>query len=111
MDTDAFYHSTAWHHKRAEILARDHYECVLCKEGKGYKPGRRHTRAVIVHHVQHLREHPDLALADTYTDGQGVQHRQLISVCRACHELVCHPDRRNISREKNRNRFVNEERW
>jgi len=66
---------------------------------------------VIVHHVKHLKEFPELALSNYYTDRDGSRHRQLISVCRACHELVCHPDRRNLSREKNQNHFHNRERW
>jgi hypothetical protein len=48
---------------------------------------------VIVHHVQHLEDHPELALADVYTDAHGVELRQLVSVCRDCHETVCHPER------------------
>jgi hypothetical protein len=41
----------------------------------------------------HLDEHPELALSDYYIGADGVQHRQLVSVCRECHETVCHPER------------------
>lgn len=111
MATNPFYLSSAWHRKRKEILERDHHECVLCREGKGYRPGKRHTRAVIVHHVKHLKEFPELALSNYYIDADGHKHRQLISVCRACHEVVCHPDRRNPSCENRRWHFQNEEKW
>lgn len=81
-----FYTSTAWKKKRAEVLKLDHYECQRCK-AKG-----KYSRAEIVHHVLHLREHPAKAL-DIY-DGD---RRQLVSVCKRCHEEL-HPEaqRQNI---------------
>lgn len=97
-----FYCSAAWHRKREEILRRDRHECQICKS-RG-----RYTRAEIVHHVLHLKDRPDLALSDTYRDGDGVERRQLISVCRDCHETVCHPERMRKERKK---KFVTEERW
>lgn len=107
----AFYASTAWRHKRDEILKRDHYECLLCKEGKGYAHKPMHTRAVLVHHVNHLKDRPDLALSDTYVDANGETKRQLISVCKACHEVVCHPERRGLSRGYHHHEPVTRERW
>lgn len=82
-----FYDSPEWRAKRRQILAADRYECQECKR-RG-----RYSRAVIVHHVQHLEDHPELALSDVYTDAHGVDRRQLISVCHDCHETVCHPER------------------
>jgi 5-methylcytosine-specific restriction endonuclease McrA len=101
MTTNPFYLSPAWQHKRKQILQRDHHECVYCK-AKG-----KHSRAVIVHHVKHLDEYPELALSDYYTDEHGVQHRQLVSVCRDCHETVCHPERMRRTYKKP----LTEERW
>lgn len=76
-----WYNSKAWKDIRAAVLAMDHYECQLCK-AKG-----RYRRAEIVHHMKHLKDRPDLALS--IWDGK---ERQLISVCRACHEKL-HPER------------------
>ena len=87
MEHNPFYDSSEWKRKRREILERDHFECYHCR-ARG-----RYTCAVIVHHVRHLEDAPELALSDTYTDGRGAVHRQLISVCRDCHETVCHPER------------------
>ena len=87
MSRIAFYDSAEWRAKRAEVLKRDRGECYYCRLRGHYSP------AVIVHHVQHLDEHPELALSDTYIDADGVEHRQLVSVCRDCHETVCHPER------------------
>lgn len=75
-----------WHEWRSEtrpaVLAFDRYECQLCK-ARG-----RYSRAEIVHHVKHLRERPDLALS-LYDPETG--ERQLVSVCKACHERE-HPE-------------------
>lgn len=97
-----FYCSTAWHRKRDSILKRDRYECQICKSRGKYK------RAELVHHVKHLKDRPDLALADTYLGDDGQEHRQLISVCKDCHETVCHPDR---MRKERKEKFFTEERW
>jgi 5-methylcytosine-specific restriction endonuclease McrA len=59
----------------------DNHECQICKR-KG-----RYRRADIVHHVKHLKDRPDLALS--IWDGE---ERQLVSVCRQCHEDL-HPER------------------
>ncbi|MBO7669230.1 MAG: hypothetical protein J6S60_01450 [Oscillospiraceae bacterium] len=78
-----FYNTKEWREKRDEIIKRDHRVCYYCHC----------VNAEIVHHVMHLDEHPELALSDTYIDADGVEHRQLVSVCRDCHETVCHPER------------------
>lgn len=97
-----FYCSTAWHHKRNSILKRDRHECQICKAKGKYK------KAELVHHVLHLKDRPDLALADTYPGEDGQEHRQLISVCKECHETVCHPER---MRKNSKEKFQTEERW
>ena len=75
-----FYTWTEWRIRRAEVLRLDHYECQHCKAAGRYR------RADIVHHVKHLRDRPDLALS--IWDGD---ERQLVSVCKACHEAE-HPE-------------------
>lgn len=97
-----FYCSTAWRRKRAEILRRDKYECQICKSRGKYR------RAELVHHVNHLKDRPDLALADTYPGEDGQERRQLISVCKECHETVCHPER---MKKESKKKFSTEERW
>ena len=37
---------------------------------------------------KHPEENPELALEDFYIDEQGRQHRQLLSLCDACHKDV-----------------------
>lgn len=76
-----FYLWADWKVLRAEVLRMDNGECQICREMyKRFRP------AVIVHHVKHLRDRPDLALS--VWDGS---ERQLLSVCKQCHEAL-HPE-------------------
>lgn len=72
-NTKAFYLSKAWRNKRAKILSLQNYECQECK--RGHRPVK---AATIVHHVKHLRSHPELALTDS----------NLLAVCDECHNLL-----------------------
>ena len=97
-----FYKSKEWIELRNEILKESHYECEICrKKGKINK-------AELVHHQQFVRNHPHLSLSKYYTH-KGKRYKNLISVCRHCHETVCHPERMKSYSEKNK--FTNEERW
>ena len=98
-DENIWYNSAAWRHTRAAVLRMDHYECQRCK-ARG-----RHSNAVIVHHVKHLRDRPDLALS-IYDPDTG--ERQLVSVCKRCHEEL-HPEAQRQYRPKGNP--VTVERW
>lgn len=94
-----FYSWPEWKELRPYVLEKlDHSECQICK-AKG-----RYRKATIVHHVKHLRERPDLALS--IWDGE---KRQLLSVCKQCHEDE-HPEafRQNA---KAKAPPITEERW
>ena len=75
-DVRKFYKSKEWKHKRPVILKRDNYECQRCKDLGGY------SKAVVVHHIKHLRDHPELALVDS----------NLSSRCEPCHNIE-HPEK------------------
>lgn len=66
-----FYKSREWSGRsgyaglKEEVLREQHYECQPCKE-RGVI-----TRADTVHHVMHVREHPELALSRWYVDARG----------------------------------------
>ena len=79
---NVWYNSEPWRSTREAVLKADRHECQRCKE-RG-----RYSRAVLVHHVKHLKDRPDLALSiiDPATG-----ERQLVSVCKRCHELL-HPE-------------------
>lgn len=70
-----FYRSTAWKHKREEILKRDNYECVQCR-----KEGRLTTQfdAVLeIDHIKELKDYPELKL----------ENSNLQTLCRSCHNI------------------------
>lgn len=85
-NVDAFYSWPEWRRLKQEVLRLDHFECQECKRRGRYSKG------YIVHHIHHVKDRPDLALS--IWDGK---ERQLISVCRACHEEL-HPERALLPR-------------
>ncbi len=95
--THDFYVSKAWRKFRLRILQRDHYECQHCRA----KRARKIVRATHVHHIQELKDRPDLAFDPD----------NLISLCHMCHEEV--HDRLSKANEarKKKPKFMNEERW
>lgn len=98
----AFYKSTDWLELKAEVLEECHYECQGCLKNGEYK------RADVVHHVNHVRTHPHLALSKYYTDNEGKKQRNLVPLCNACHGLE-HPEK--LGKQQSTNKFTNEEKW
>lgn len=93
-----FYTSKAWLKLRKEVLREHKYECQDCKK-RGY-----YTRANTVHHEQHIKKHPQLALSRTYIY-QGKEYKNLIPLCHACHE------RRHDHRQTKKKEPLTPERW
>lgn len=97
---DPFYKSKYWQRLRKEVLKEQKEECQEClKLGKV-------TKANTVHHVQFVDKYPELALSKYYTY-KGKQYRNLICVCPDCHNKL-HPEKQ---KNKNKTKFINEERW
>ena len=84
---------------RATVLRLDHYECQRCRAHGRYR------RAEIVHHVKHLKDKPDLALS-LYDPDTG--ERQLMSVCKRCHEELHPESQRQFVLKK---QLITAERW
>ena len=84
-----WYNSGDWQAVRDAVKRIDH-ECIICKVA-----GRR-SATRYVHHVKHLRDRPDLALS-IYDPDTG--ERQLICVCKDCHEML-HPEAQRQYRPK-----------
>lgn len=106
-EAKAFYNSSAWKHKRMQILDRDHYECQDCRRRikdaavSGTQligRDRKIWRAEEVHHIQELKEHPELGLDDD----------NLISLCAQCHNLRHGRTPKKFVRRK---KLVSKERW
>lgn len=96
-----FYLSDDWKELREDVLETFHYECQEC-----IKKGR-YTKADCVHHINEVRQRPDLALSRYYIDDKGQQQYNLVPLCNTCHNLI-HDKLGNWQRK---DRFTNEERW
>ena len=103
-----FYKSKEWIQLKNQILKENHYECAECRKHgviTRYDDGRLLST---VHHVCHVRDHPELALSRYYKDYEtGRMELNLIPVCKACHNKL-HPEK---IKKSDQNRFMNEERW
>lgn len=99
-DMFAFYNDRYWRKLSKKIIREHHKECLMCKAE------HRLTRATLVHHVMHLREHPELAYSRTYTDADGKEHIQLMPLCHDCHERI-----HNRGIYAKRSGYINEEKW
>lgn len=106
-EAKAFYNSSAWKDKRIEILNRDHQECQDCRKrlrdavaaGIVLRGEDRKVRsAEEVHHIEELKEHPELGLDDD----------NLISLCKMCHNLRHGRAPRRFRRKK---KLVSKEMW
>lgn len=92
-----FYKSKAWMKLKEEVLKEQHYECQEClKEG-------RLTRADTVHHVNEVKERPELALSKYYHD-ENNKKLNLIGLCKRCHNKV-------HNRFTQKQGFLTEEKW
>lgn len=78
----AFYTWGPWKAVRREVLRLDKRECQHCK-AKG-----KYTKASTVHHVNHVKNNPEMALSIWYRDQKGTIKRNLISICHDCHEAA-----------------------
>lgn len=94
-----FYNDRYWRKLSHAIIAENHNECYLCKQQGKYK------RAILVHHVRHLREHPELAYSCFFFDEDG-KHIQLMPLCYNCHERIHERGIYVINHG-----FINDERW
>ena len=108
-----FYKSREWKDLKRKILRQDHYECQVCKAAgivTRYEVVHgRMEKLQTVHHVMHVTEHPELALSEFYTDSSGSRQRQLITICKACHNKE-HPEK-NKNNSSQRQGYTNTERW
>lgn len=109
-----FYKSKEWIRIKDQILKAAHYECYECrKQGKitRYDVDDNGNKTLIstVHHVQFVRKHPELALSKTYVY-RGKRYPNLIPVCKACHNRL-HPEKHSWKKKRNKDEFMNEERW
>lgn len=96
-----FYKTDEWRELRQEVLDDYHNECSECiKKGK-------YTKAHCVHHVNEVRDRPDLALSRWYVDRDGKRCPNLVPLCKTCHNII----HDKLYEYMRRDMFENEERW
>lgn len=113
-EVEKFYQTDDWKELKEEVLRDFHNECQEClKNGKlttseNYvEDGKVRTAKLHVHHVNELRNRPELALSRWYTDNNGQRQPNLVPLCKTCHNVI-HEKLINWAK---RDKFVNEERW
>ena len=99
------YKSREFRTLRLQVLKTFHYECQRCKESNKI------TSAVLVHHAQEVTKHPELAFEEFYIDKNGIKQRNLIPLCKECHEAIHHRYGFRPNQTKSEQNFINEERW
>lgn len=77
-----FYKSREWLDLRGDILREQKGKCEWCRA----KSPSVLRDAETVHHMQHVRRHPELALSRWYVDGQGRRQKNLVALCHECHD-------------------------
>lgn len=99
-----FYKTDEWLELRDDVMNDQHKECYEClKRGKV-------KRAVMVHHVNEVRQRPELALSKYYTDENGDKQLQLVALCFKCHEVE-HKRLEKWNADRAKEKFTNTERW
>lgn len=108
-----FYKTPEWIRLKAQVLMDNHYECRICRD-KGLvtrydlgEDGKR-RRLSTVHHINEVRQHPELALERYYTDSSGQRRENLIPVCKQCHNAL---HNRTFQGKVNKGKFTTPERW
>ena len=81
-DMSMFYTSKEWRRLRRKVLKQYKGECQPCK-ARGY-----YRKANTVHHHMEVRDYPELALSEHYTDSNGEHQPNLIPVCPECHRVI-----------------------
>lgn len=91
-----FYSSLTWKLKRQEILERDNYECVWCRENG--KVTTQFDSILEIDHIKELEHHPELAL----------DNDNLRTLCKDCHNKR---HKRFNFKESKRQKKWNDEWW
>jgi 5-methylcytosine-specific restriction endonuclease McrA len=103
-DTRDFYNSRDWRKLSKKVIKDGNFECAECK-----KMGKV-TPAVLTHHINELKNRPDLAYSVTYVDENGEIKPQLVPLCHDCHERI-HKRGEYAEDSDKETHFWQEEKW
>lgn len=99
---EQFYLTDDWRELRQDVLDDFHNECQEC-----LKKGKVTTDELCVHHVNEVRNRPELALSRFFVDDKGQTQPNLVPLCKVCHNIIHEKLKKPIKKDK----FINEERW
>lgn len=99
------YKTKTWEELRERVFKLDHYECTRCNH-TFFDNGLpiKFTKATLVHHIYEADKYPEYKYL-IYVDIDGKKYRNLVSLCRDCHEEI----HGRIPQAKDG--FINEERF
>lgn len=100
-----FYKTLEWLELRQSVMDEAHNECEICREAGIY------SMAVTVHHVNEVKDRPELALSRTYIDGKGLRQPNLMALCFKCHNEVHHRFKGGWWKKPREEKPLTEERW
>lgn len=102
---NAIYKTKEWEKLREEVFKLDHNECVRCNNTI-FDSGRpkRLVKPTVVHHIFEADKYPAFKY-DIWVNINGKVYRNLVSLCRDCHEEI------HGRGKKAKDKFVNEERF
>ena len=99
------YKTKEWEKLREEVFALDHYECVRCNHTLFQtSTPKKLTRPTVVHHIFEAEKYPAYKY-DIWVNINGHVYRNLVSLCRNCHEEI------HGRGKKAKDEFTNEERF
>lgn len=104
-DTSAFYNDRTWRKLSKKVIKNGNEDCVECR-----KMGKV-SKATLTHHVNELKDRPDLAYSLTYTDENGEVKPQLIPLCHDCHDRVHKRGAYAEDKAGKEDHFWQEEKW
>lgn len=96
-----FYKSKEWLELRQDVLNDFYYECQECLKQGVY------TRADCVHHINEVKNRPDLALSRYYTDEDGEEQFNLMPLCNQCHNKI----HDKLGKWQRKDKYTNVEKW
>lgn len=98
------YKKAIWEKIRQRVFEIDHGECVRCNH-KVFDSGvpKKITKATVAHHIFEVEKYPEYKY-DIYVKIGETTYRNIVSLCRDCHETI------HGRNPKAKDGFVNEER-
>ena len=94
-----FYSNAKWRKTRLKVLARDHFECVMCNAEGRLTINQK--QSLEVDHIKELDSHPDLAY----------DMDNLVTLCVSCHNKKHNRYQKGKAFPKKETKWTGDEWW